>query len=230
MRTQRMKTQDEYDEPEGEPLGKEPVIHENCELANTELGAYTEIGIYNYLESVRLDDFSYTGEFCIVQNAEIGKFANIASMARIGPTDHPMDRPSLHHFTYRRRKYGLAETDDEVFFRWRAEQKIFIGHDTWIGHGAIIMPGVRIGDGAVVGAGAVVTEDVEPYTIVVGVKAKPVRKRFAPDIVKRLEEIRWWDWPFETIKERLNDFSLPIEEFVGKYFEAGDSRERNLGD
>jgi len=203
-------------------LDKEPCISENCQLHNVELGEYTEVGIYNVFENIKLDDFSYTGQFCTLQNVEIGKFSNIASMVRIGPTDHPMDRPTMHHFTYRRMKYGFAETDDELFYQWRAEQVAYIGHDTWIGHGAIIMPNVRIGNGAVVGSGAVVTKDVDPYTIVVGVPAKPIRQRFAEDTVRKLEEIKWWDWSYETIKERLDDFYLPINEFTDKYYKAGD--------
>ncbi|WP_088226528.1 DapH/DapD/GlmU-related protein [Desulfosporosinus sp. FKB] len=204
-----------------ERLSQEPSIHENCQLDNVELGQYTEVGIYNVLENVKLADFSYTGPFCIVQNTEIGKFSNIAAMVRIGPTDHPMDRPTLHHFTYRRRKYGLAESDDEQFFQWRKEQRVTIGYDTWIGHGAIIMPGVKIGNGAVVGSGAVVTKDVDPYTVVVGVKAKPIKKRFSEESIQILEEIKWWDWSYEMIKERLNDFYLPIHEFLEKYKKAG---------
>lgn len=203
-------------------LGKEPCIHENCQLHKVELGQYTEIGINNVFENVKLDDFSYTGQFCILQNAEIGKFSNIAAMVRIGPTDHPMDRPTLHHFTYRRLKYGFADSDDEFFFQRRTEQKVNIGHDTWIGHGAIIMPGVKIGNGAVVGSGAIVTKDVDPYTIVVGVPSKPIKQRFAEDIVRKLEVIKWWNWSYELIKERLNDFYLSINEFTDKYYKAGE--------
>ncbi|MCO5388768.1 MAG: chloramphenicol acetyltransferase [Desulfosporosinus sp.] len=211
-------------------LGIEPLINENCQVFNAELGKYAEIGIYNVLENVKLNDFSYTGRFCTLQNVDVGKFSNIADMVRIGPVFHPLERPSLHHFTYRRMKYDLAESDDESFFQWRMEQKIKIGHDTWIGHGAIIMPGVTIGNGAVVGSGAVVTKDVAPYRVVAGVPAKPIKQRFTEDCVRKLEEIRWWDWSYEMIKERLDDFCLPIDEFTDKYFNAGCLSGRDTGD
>ena len=73
----------------------------------------------------------------------------------------------------------------------------------WIGYEAVILSGVRIGDGAIVAARAVVTKDVEPYTIVGGVPAKPIRKRFVPETIQRLEQLRWWDWPREKLRQLL---------------------------
>jgi phosphonate metabolism protein (transferase hexapeptide repeat family) len=204
---------------EEKALTKEPLIHEHIHMTNTTLGAYTEIGLSTFLENVEMDDYSYTGQFCYVQNAEIRKFSNIAAMVRIGPTDHPYERPSLHHFTYRQRMYGFSDHDDEAFFDLRASKKTIIGHDTWIGHGAIILPGVTIGNGAIIGSGAVVTKDVAPYTIVVGVPAKEIKKRFSPAIIAKLEEIQWWNWTHDQIKERIEDFHLPIDKFVEKHGE-----------
>ena len=90
-------------------LSKEPMIHEHVQLKNTRLGEFTEIGLYNFIENTVMDDYSYTGQFCFIQNARIGKFSNIAAMVRIGPTDHPYERPSLHHFTYRQQMYGFSD-------------------------------------------------------------------------------------------------------------------------
>jgi phosphonate metabolism protein (transferase hexapeptide repeat family) len=147
--------------------------------------------------------------------ADVGKYCSIASHVRINPGNHPMWRVTQHHMTYRRRQYGFGE-DDHQFFQWRRDHRCTIGHDVWIGHGAIIMPGVTVGIGAVVGSGAVVTKDVEPYTIVVGVAAHPVRKRFSDDIIEKLMKIAWWDWDRATLEARFDDL-LDIDTFVEKY-------------
>ncbi|MEG6586453.1 hypothetical protein [Dendrosporobacter sp. 1207_IL3150] len=201
-------------------LGIEPQIGQAVTIINTTFGRYTEVGKHSFLENVILDDYSYVMEFCYLQNAEVKKFANIAAMVRIGPTDHPMYRPTMHHFTYRRRMYGFDDVDDVEFFKQRSSRKTYIGYDTWIGHGAIIMPEVSIGNGAVIGSGAIVTRNVEPYTIVVGSPARVVRSRFSPDIVEKLEAIRWWDWPHDKIKANFNDFLLDAASFVKKHYKG----------
>lgn len=198
-------------------LSEQPTVHERVSLTNAQLGPWTEVGSDSVLENVVLGAYSYTQPFGIFQNTVVGKFANIAAQVRIGPTMHPMDRPTLHHFTYRRTFYDLADTDDEAFFAWRKAQVAFVGHDTWIGHGAIIMPGVTVGDGAIVGSGAVVTKNVAPFTVVGGVPAKVIKRRFDEKTAEALTELAWWDWDHATLKERLADFSGPVEAFLEKW-------------
>ncbi len=73
----------------------------------------------------------------------------------------------------------------------------------WIGYDAVIMAGVKIGDGAIIGTRAVVTKDVEPYSIVGGVPAKEIRKRFAPEVIEKLKSLQWWNWPEDKIQKSL---------------------------
>lgn len=202
-------------------LEKAPYFHEGVQALKVEFGEYNEIGKDNYLENVKMGSYSYTGQYCFIQNARIGKFANLAAMVRIGPTDHPMERASLHHFTYRAPMYGLADQNEEAFFQKREERITEIGHDTWIGHGSIIKPGLRVGNGAVVGAGTMVTKDIPPYAIVVGNPGRILRYRFDPDTIGDLEDIQWWDWTYDQIKENFQDFFLPIGEFVKKHRKEG---------
>jgi phosphonate metabolism protein (transferase hexapeptide repeat family) len=201
---------------EAPELGEEPSIHPTAVVVNSHLGAWTAIGPHSHLEETLFDDYSYTAGDASVIYSDIGKFVNIASHVRINPGNHPMERVTLHHCTYRRKKYGFAETDDESIFSWRRSNPCRIGHDSWIGHAATIMPGVDIGIGAVVGSGAVVTKNVAPYEIVAGVPARSIRKRFSDETIERLLHIAWWDWDRKTLEERFADF-YDLNSFLDKY-------------
>ena len=87
-----------------------------------------------------------------------------------------------------------------------------IGNDVWIGHDATLMPGVQIGDGAIIATKSVVTKNVEPYTIVGGNPAKPIKKRFSEDIIARLLEMKWWDWDVEKITQNVDKLTSNPEE------------------
>ena len=197
---------------------EEAFIHDDCEIHNSELGRYVEIGKGSRVLNSRIGDYSYCDRYADMANAQIGKFANIASFSRIGPTDHPMHLASLHHFHYRSADYFDGEDNDAAFFAHRASRVAHIGHDTWIGHGAIVRPEVTVGHGAVVAAGAVVTHDVEPYTVVAGVPARVIKRRLPQGTAQALITMAWWDWPHEWLQARLHDFrTLPAEAFIDRY-------------
>jgi phosphonate metabolism protein (transferase hexapeptide repeat family) len=199
-------------------LSETPLVHETARVTNSTLGRYTEVGPGSIVLNSTLGDYSYTTRFCDLANTEVGKFSNIAAHTRIGPTDHPLDRASLHHFMYRSADYWPDAEHDAAFFAHRESRRTVIGHDTWIGHGAIIKPEITVGHGAVIAAGAVVTKDVAPYTIVAGCPATPIRDRQPPDIADRMIRLAWWDWDHARIRDALEDFrALPASAFLDKY-------------
>lgn len=196
----------------------EPFIHPDCQITNSSFGAFVEIGTGSRIANAVWGDYSYCDRTCDIANARIGKFSNIASFTRIGATDHPLQKASLHHFSYRSADYWDDAEDDAEWFARRASRIAFIGHDTWIGHGAIIKPEVTIGNGAVIASGALVTKDVPPYMIVAGVAAQPLRPRFPQAVADRMEQLAWWDWDNSRLRDALPDFrKLEAEAFLEKY-------------
>ncbi|MCA4132579.1 phosphonate metabolism protein/1,5-bisphosphokinase (PRPP-forming) PhnN [Arthrobacter sp. M4] len=194
------------------------IVHDGSTIADSVLGRYTEVGQGSRLAHVEFGDYSYCDRYSDLANTTVGKFSNIASFVRAGATDHPLDRATLHHFVYRSEKYWPDAEDDADWFAKRRARRTVIGHDTWIGHGAQIKPDVVVGNGAVVASGAIVTRDVPPYAIVAGVPAKIIRFRQPPEVVHRLEQLAWWDWDHETLRQRLSDFrSLDAIGFLNRY-------------
>ena len=202
-------------------LSETPLIHSTAQVTTTRLGRYTEIAEHCRISETTIDDYSYVMEYGMIWCAAIGKFANIAASVRINATNHPLWRPTLHHFTYRSGDYWPDADTDDAFFEWRRDHRITIGHDVWIGHGATILPGVTVGNGAAIGAGAVVSKDVEPYMVVGGVAAKPIRERFPRKIAERYDRLAWWDWDHARLRAALPDFrALSAEDFLAKYEDA----------
>ncbi|MDI3337872.1 chloramphenicol acetyltransferase [Defluviimonas aestuarii] len=195
-----------------------PLIHPDCTVVNATFGAYTEVGQGSRIQNTNFGDYAYCDRFADIANAEVGRFANIAAMTRIGPSDHPWRNAAQHHFLYRSASYFDDVEDDAEFFAHRASRRTVLGADCWIGHGAIVKPEVTVGIGAVVAAGAVVTKDVAPFMIVAGIPARPLRQRCPDGIAERLLALAWWDWDHARLRSALDDFRrLPAEAFLDAY-------------
>lgn len=135
----------------------------------------------------------------------IGKFCSIACGAKFLFTSANHTQMSLSTFPFPIffEEWGLDVQN--ITSAWDNKGDIIIGNDVWIGYEAVILSGVTIGDGAIIGTRAVVTKDVPPYTIVGGVPAKTIRKRFSDNDIDTLLKMKWWDWPVEQIQSHITE-------------------------
>ena len=145
-------------------------------------------------------------------NAVIGRYCSIASDVKTVSGTHPVsDFVSTHPcFFSTKKQAGFTYVSENIFkedvFADSQGHLVVIGNDVWIGSNVLLLPGVHIGDGAVVAAGAVVTKDVSPYSIVGGVPAKEIKKRFSDEQIEKLLEIKWWEQSKEWIKSNADAF------------------------
>lgn len=209
---------EEAPRPEARLSAEGAVIHPGAKVTNSHFGPWTEVGEGARIVNSSFEAYAYCDRFADIANTTVGRFANIAAMTRIGPTDHPFAHAAQHHFLYRSSYYWADAEDDAAFFAARAARRTTLGPDCWIGHGAVIKPEVTLGAGAIVASGAVVTRDVAPFLIVAGCPALPLRPRFDARTVDRLLALGWWDWDHGRLRAALADFrSLKAEAFLEKY-------------
>ncbi len=164
-------------------------VDAGCSLAKTKMGRY-----------------SYSGSGTRITDAAIGSFCSIGGKCGIGGGIHPTDTVSTSPAFLKGRNI-LGKNFAEI--PYEPSRTVEIGNDVWIGEGVCIVSGVKVGSGAVIGAHAVVTHDVEPYSVVAGVPAKEIRRRFDEDTVSKLLELQWWNWPDEKIEKYAGYFDSP---------------------
>ena len=171
---------------------------------NIEIGDYTMYNDYvrdprDFAKNNVLYHYPVNGD-----KLKIGKFCSIACGAKFLFTsgNHAMQSLSTYPFPIFFEEWNLDARD--ICSAWDNKGDIIIGSDVWIGYEAVIMAGVTIGDGAIIATRAVVTKDVPPYTIVGGVPAKMIRKRFDDATIERLEKLRWWDWDAAKIQRNIS--------------------------
>ncbi|PCF96491.1 CatB-related O-acetyltransferase [Vreelandella nigrificans] len=172
------------------------IVNENC-----------EINRHNRIDNSSIGRFTYTGHNTTIKKSNIGSFASISWNVSIGGANHPDDfvtTSPLWRFENMINRNEHPTNNIQLQKRISELPHCTIGSDVLISTNVVILRNINIGNGAVIGAGAVVTSDVEPYTIVAGVPAKPIRKRFDDQIIAALEEIQWWDWPTDVIRQHID--------------------------
>lgn len=151
--------------------------------------------VHNFEKNV-LYLFDFIGDKLI-----IGKFCQIATGVRfiMNGSNHAMGGFSTYPFKVFGEEWSKKDPMHVV-----SKGDTVIGNDVWIGNSATIMQGIKIGDGAIIGTNSLVTRNVEPYTIVGGNPAREIRKRFDDETINYLVNLKWWDWPVESITEHLD--------------------------
>lgn len=190
------------------------------------LGTGTELSLSNSYEGNnkigknslffgKMGKGSYIGSDCRIRG-DVGRYCCISSGVVTANGRHPTkDFVSIHPAFYSPdlSRCGLSYSKEQHFIE--NGERIRIGNDVWIGTGAILLDGVQIGDGAVIAAGAVVTGDVAPYSIVGGVPAREIRKRFSPEQCDYLLRLQWWNKPEQWLRSHQKDF-VNIQSLMNK--------------
>lgn len=211
-------------------IGHNIKFYRHADIRKSMIGNYVQIGddsiiiecnLYgnnainrrNFIQQSRIGFFTYTGFNTVIRSVDIGNFCSISWNVSIGGKNHNIENVTSSALWGFYNMYGEKMPGK---FEYGADNSYcIIGNDVLVSSNAVVLRNVKIGNGAVVGAGAVVTKDVSPYTVVAGVPAKPIRKRFSNDIIAALEEIQWYNWPIEIIKENLDlIYSTKVDEHV----------------
>jgi virginiamycin A acetyltransferase len=170
----------------------------NCSLKFVEISGTVTIGNFTTINGPNVQILSK------INPITIGSFCSIAKDVTIQEYNHRTDRLSTY---YMEKNFFHGRNIGEL----SSKGAVAIGNDVWIGAKSVILSGVTIGDGAVVAAGSVVTKDVPSYAIVGGNPARVIKYRFTPEIITKLQAIKWWNWPAEKITAQRDLFLKSID-------------------
>lgn len=180
-------------------------------LINVVFGQYNWLGNNVIMINSSIGDFSYISDGSVISETEMGKFCSIGPNVRIAPGKHPTHTfVSTHPAIYSNPDYCMKNFQTKDYHN--PKRNVIIGNDVWICANAVIADGVTVGDGAIIAANAVVNSDVEPYSIVGGIPATFIRKRFKDEQINVLNGSKWWDQSLDWI-EKNSDIFLDIEDY-----------------
>lgn len=174
----------------------------------------------NFIGKCAIGAYTFFGEGCVVAQCTIGRFCSIAPNVTIGLGEHPTHMFSTHPIVFGpHHELGISKG----LGGRRGGQKLppVVGNDVWIGANATILRGVRVGDGAIIGAGCLVTRDVAPYSIVGGVPARELKKRFPDEIAFRLQSTNWWNFDIRHLRGiDFSDIEKSVEDIESRLASA----------
>jgi acetyltransferase-like isoleucine patch superfamily enzyme len=160
----------------------------------------------------RIGRFTYFNYDCEISDTDFGRYCSVGQRSIINPGEHPTNWLSTHPFVGDPSGVSCGMAGEPAYAAIagaalsapRPTERVTIGHDVWLGANTVLLSGVSIGDGAVIAAGAVVSRDVAPFAIVGGVPAQVLRYRFPADMIRRLGELRWWDYDLGAVRDAID--------------------------
>lgn len=177
-------------------------------LTNCQIGSHSKVCEGTQATNILLGKCSYIGCFGFVLNTDIGSFCSIADNCRIGGAEHPISRVSTSPVFHKGSNVMKINFDNAAI---ESSKRTVIGNDVWIGANVCIKSGVHIGDGAVIGMGSVVVHDVGDYEIWAGNPARLIRKRFSDEIIREIQELKWWNWDEMKLRKMALYFVDPVK-------------------
>lgn len=200
-------------------LGKSRISSSAIVLRGCSFEGHNSVGNNTYLSGTSLGYGSFVGFGCEFSNCKIGRYCSLGSNIRVVSATHPLSGFISTHPAFFSDTYWFHYVKESKFKEHLTNEDGYectIGNDVWIGDNVLILGGCKIGDGAVIGMGSIVRHDVPPYTIVAGIPAKEIRKRFSGETIESLKRIEWWNKPIKWIEANAEEFSN-VELFVNKY-------------
>lgn len=196
--------------------GKEVCFSGDYNIYNTQFEGKNTLFGRGKIAHSSIGLMTYCQRNCLIGHAQIGRFCSIGPGVCIALGEHPTNYISTHQYFYSD-YIGISNIAKE-FRNFVEHKEVIIGNDVWIGANCYIRDGVKIGNGAIIATGSVVVKDVDPYCIIGGVPAKPIKYRFDDETIKELEKIEWWNLTLNQLKVVNHFFISPLDKENAKIF------------
>jgi acetyltransferase-like isoleucine patch superfamily enzyme len=184
------------------------IISKSCSFSGNNY-----VGKNTVVSDSQVGRFTYIANKTYIKNCRIGSFSSVGSNVKTYVGLHPSsDWVSTSPIFYNNKnpfkeKFTKNDLFDQHRYLGKSKFVVEIGNDVWIGDDVTIFDGIKIGNGAIIGAKSLVTKDVPAYTIVAGIAAKHIRRRFSDKDIKYLQSIMWWNWDLSKIRKHSPFFS-----------------------